>query len=565
MAAGGKDRAASQRTMPRESHRGFMAACSERSRKGPGITATAFKTAAGLGLFFLLAGGIACSPSEQSADAQEAQGDPAQQPMAGDPALRPHLESVPCWFTSSPETPPHGCFRMHVPEDYQQPGGRWISFPLARFGTPTDQQAGTPVLHLGGGGPGAALIGLRDLDIDALLAAYAPLSLWRGHELLVIDPRGSGLAEPNLRCPELLDALPGILDLPDNRQRGEQTGLASAACHRRLVAAGVDPGQYHSRNVSRDIEALRQALQVTSWDLYGVSYASRYALTLIRDFPSTVRSAVLDSPVFPGVNYAERAALDLYQAFALVFERCGRDPICQADHPRAEAEFWEVVERLDAQPVELTTSHPLHGERLPYMLTGEALLSLAFVNLYDGDFAATLPSLVRHLLQGDHAMLEPFTQRWLQFLLDDEFSDGSYNAHFCAEEFPYVDYAWLEASYADLPPTLAAIMRRNHLDNATFCPRHWPVTAAADPYVTQPISSEVPLLVLQGALDPAVNAAYVTAQSPRFPRAQWTIFPDTAHDILGSLPCAARAAGAFFDSGTAYAKVPLQPCPDPRD
>jgi hypothetical protein len=77
-----------------------------------------------------------------------------------------------------------------------------------------------------------------------------------------------------------------------------------------------------------------------------ISYGSRYALTLIRDYPATVVSAVLDSPVFPGVNYGERSALDLAQAFANVFQRCQATLDCHSVYPEVEAMFWSLVERL---------------------------------------------------------------------------------------------------------------------------------------------------------------------------------------------------------------------------
>lgn len=272
---------------------------------------------------------------------------------------QPWLESVDCWFQSSRRTPRHHCYQMHVPENHRQPEGRWISFPVARFEADglqkaeqkasvpiPDQAARAPVLHLGGGGPGAAMLSSSNVDIDAILDTYAPLALDRQRDLIVIDPRGSGAARPHLNCDEFQAAFPHIIMLADNRLQLAQTNSVSAQCYQRLAATGIDLGQYNSGNVARDIDALRQALKISQWHLYGISYGSRYALTLIRDYPATVVSAVLDSPVFPGVNYGERSALDLAQAFANVFQRCQATLDCHSVYPEVEAMFWSLVERL---------------------------------------------------------------------------------------------------------------------------------------------------------------------------------------------------------------------------
>ena len=74
---------------------------------------------------------------------------------------------------------------------------------------------------------------------------------------------------------------------------------AGQACHDRLVQHGVDLSAYNSAATAADIEDLRVVLGYSKWNLYGGSYGSRIALTVMRDFPQGVRSVILDSAIPP--------------------------------------------------------------------------------------------------------------------------------------------------------------------------------------------------------------------------------------------------------------------------
>lgn len=92
-------------------------------------------------------------------------------------------------------------------------------------------------------------------------------------------------------------------------------------------------------------------------------------------------------------------------------------------------------------------------------------------------------------------------------------------------------------------------MRRTHEDTLKFCTDVWPVKPSGDNYVVTPVKTSLPILILQGALDPAVNASYLTAQSRHFEQAFWQIFQNAAHDVISSEPEAGKAAGCFFATG----------------
>src|SRR5690606_39073830 len=96
--------------------------------------------------------------------------------------------------------------------------------------------------------------------------------------------RGTGYSQPFLGCY-------GDEEAEDN--------LAYARlCHADLTAQGIRLNAYTSAENAADIADLRVALGYEQVNLYGISYGTRLALTIMRDHPQGIRSVVLDS-VYP--------------------------------------------------------------------------------------------------------------------------------------------------------------------------------------------------------------------------------------------------------------------------
>ena len=69
---------------------------------------------------------------------------------------------------------------------------------------------------------------------------------------------------------------------------------ATEACHRDLAATGADLSAYNSSESAADFADLRKVLGYAAWNVYGTSYGSYLAQTLMRDHPEGIRSVVLD-------------------------------------------------------------------------------------------------------------------------------------------------------------------------------------------------------------------------------------------------------------------------------
>ena len=68
-------------------------------------------------------------------------------------------------------------------------------------------------------------------------------------------------------------------------------------CGQRYRDQGIDLSQYNSAAISRDTADVMHALGYSGWSLIGVSYGTRYALTMMRDTPAAIHAVILDSTV----------------------------------------------------------------------------------------------------------------------------------------------------------------------------------------------------------------------------------------------------------------------------
>jgi pimeloyl-ACP methyl ester carboxylesterase len=123
-----------------------------------------------------------------------------------------------------------------------------------------------------------------------------------------------------------------------------ENGLASAEsdvaveqafshCHDRLIAEGVDLSAYNSSTSAADVNDLRLVLGYNQLNLYAVSYGTRLALTILRDDPQAIRSAVLDSAYPLEVNLYTSLAANAERSFNVLFDRCAADSACNLSYP----------------------------------------------------------------------------------------------------------------------------------------------------------------------------------------------------------------------------------------
>ena len=455
------------------------------------------------------------------------------------------LKPARCWFDAEAFWPRKECFFMVVEEDLDDPLSSFIAFPVVRFSAREGGSSGNPILHLGGGGPGGP-VGL-ETDPSHLWSTYKRMVLTSGRDFYVMDPRGVGMSYPRLHCLEAYEsALEALGRNVSIREENDIWNASYQTCKQRLDEDGRELSNYNSRTVARDAELLRRTLGVDKWVLYGFSYGARYALTIARDFPDSVESMVLSSAALPGVPTLSLAMESETDVFERAFLWCEDAGTCEANSLRER--FWTLIHNLNQAPLVLEDlpssfldDHSLHR----FVLTGDRLVSIVSSALYDPETYGDFADLVEELELAKTRVLESALDAWLSDYLDVLWSDPVYLSHYCREEHPFVDYerAVHDAKHSD-NQVLASIVIEELRSSRSGC-ESWNL-APAEPIEAEPVKSSLPVLFLQGALDPATPVDRLKHQLPNFSNHALLVFDDSSHwgEVEGS--CAMGAAGHFI-------------------
>lgn len=190
-----------------------------------------------------------------------------------------------------------------------------------------------PIVALHGGPGGNALD-----SMDHWLYIFQSTLAFR--DVIVLDQHGTGFSQPSLNCPELEEPLYAHyaqdISMVEQDQRFIQ---ALKTCRDRLVQEGVDLDAYTSTDNAADVDDLRRALGYSEWNIYGISYGSLLALTVMRDFPEGLRSVILDAVHPPQVDLYASWVVNMERALNLLFERCAADVECSQVYPDLEQVF----------------------------------------------------------------------------------------------------------------------------------------------------------------------------------------------------------------------------------
>jgi pimeloyl-ACP methyl ester carboxylesterase len=430
------------------------------------------------------------------------------------------------------------CGDLIVPENRFAPGENppMIRLHVAIVASQSEEPLPDPFVYLTGGPGGRALD-----NIGGIVRIFE--AVLEGRDLIIFDQRGVGYSEPSLDCPETTDLLVQILD--QNLSAEEEIELSSAAfaaCRGRLVAEGVDLSAYTSAENAADVRDLQRALDYQEWNLYGVSYGTRLALTVMRDHPEGVRSVILDSVFPPQVDSLAERDSNARRAFDSLFERCAADEACNAAFPELEAAFLDLVAQLDAEPIVVQV------QSVDVLLNGDDLIGILFELLYDTDAIPTLPKLIFDVAEGSYDDLRIWVFRSIvqNFFL----SEGMYESVQCSEEFPFSTVEQDAAARPDLGQPMLEEYFDASVDGALAICDVWDVPAA-NAIENQAVVSAIPTLVLAGDYDPVTPPSYGRLAAQTLENGIFVEFPGVGHGIYGARECARQMVGEFLDQPTA--------------
>lgn len=372
--------------------------------------------------------------------------------------------------------------------------------------------------------------------------------LLRYRDIILIDLRGTGKSEPSLNCTEI-----------DKAADANDTA-ALQACYQRLKSKEIDLGQFASAQSAADLNDLRQALGYERWNVLGISYGTRVALTLLRDYPQSVRSVVLDS-VYPlEVNILEEQAVNGAQAIQDFFNGCHQDAQCQYGYPDLEEVFGDLIASLEDNPRQVAVADPRTGEVFEVSLTGERMAGLILEALNTPETLARIPYVIYETQYGnDHAiagLMFPGSSRQGEALAGQEeretgraFSEGAFYSVLCAEEVGFNRRATAEAAVRQSSLPLARYLFGPVEAMFARC-QIWNVPPAKE-LETLAVSSPIPALILAGEYDPLSPTRWAEQAAQGLPNSRVLVFPGSGHTAFDLGTCPQNIVAEFIASPVA--------------
>jgi pimeloyl-ACP methyl ester carboxylesterase len=382
----------------------------------------------------------------------------------------------------------HSCGYLMVPEDRSQPDGPNVRLFVVKIPPPDQRPRPDPVVILGG-------------EIGAV-PEYGKLQGEAAHLhriVYILDERGSGHSLPTLSCPEIdRVSTEGLIESTADPSLRRRLLAAATECRSRLLASGVDPADFDLTPMAADVDDLRRALGIPSWNLATYGTWSRLAFEVIREHPEHVRAAYLESPQFPQLDEPTEVAAGMQLLLRRLFAECRAQMTCRAAYPHLRQRWNEAVRTLDRHPVEA------HTQTEDVMVDGGAFVRGVEAVLEDPDELLRFPMLVSAASRGrvDTDITSELASRGslcagYRYDCLPPFSAGVYLSVLCRDEAPFLDPSALRRVTARLPGLEAALGANPYL---AACPA-WRVPPAA-PMVHTPVDTSVPVLTMSGQFDP---------------------------------------------------------------
>jgi pimeloyl-ACP methyl ester carboxylesterase len=282
---------------------------------------------------------------------------------------------------------------FQVPEDRRDPRSRKIQLGYVRFAS-TSATPGPPIVYLAGGpggeGSGAAT-GPR-FPIFMALRAVA--------DVIAFDQRGTGLSRSIPARP--VSTRPPPVFTEDGLTAYFRDEFQNAWVD--WTRAGVAMRGYNTEQNADDIDDLRRHLGAEKIDLWGISYGSHLALSVLKRHGDRINRVALAS--LEGQDQTVKRPARIDGLLRQVDDLLAADPVVRAAVPDLPALMRRVHAKLDARPA--PTKVTLKGAPGEIRMGGFGVQMIAGGLIANPNTLAMLPALYLALDAGKTDALAPF-------------------------------------------------------------------------------------------------------------------------------------------------------------
>ena len=418
------------------------------------------------------------------------------------------------------------CGSYSVYEDRYARRGRRIQLYISVLPATGRKATADPVFFLSGGpGEGAS---------DSIgFFAQGFESLREKRDIVFVDQRGTGRSNP-LTCEfsSLDEVLHGLLTF------SFQPGTIERC--RKAIEAKADLRFYTTPIAMDDLDEVREALGYDRINLLGISYGTRSAMVYMRSYGEHVRSAILRAVAPVNMKAILPAARHGQAALQALIDDCLAEEASRNAYPDIRGELDGVLKDLFDRPFLLDATNPLTGQREQIHITRDLFAGGIWFLLAHTDSAAYVPLVID---QASHQNFGPFLESIIPvgLGLSRYLSLGVSLTTMCSEDTPLISETEIE------PATSGTFLGDTKVLNQIKICRQWPRGYLPDGY-NQPISSEIPILMISGEFDPIDGLDLARGIEKNFPNAVHIVIPDGAHQP--SFPgCMRDLVQSFIERG----------------
>lgn len=458
--------------------------------------------------------------------------------VAQDESMPRYEPAEDCFIEMETEIP-FDCGYVIVPEFHDQDSGNTISLAVVRL--KTESEAPESPIFFGAGGPGGSVLSWAPTAAgDAEFNESGSYAGWlETRDLIFFGQRGTQHSIPFLNCPEANEAnVESRADLRFDEKLRLELELTQI-CYDRFIEDGVNFDAFDSVQNAADVNTIREVFGYDQIVYYGESYGTMLGQHIMRDFPEILESVILDGTTSLSFTSWTQDGIRSYQtSLEQLIAICDADPVCSETYPDFAENINRVYEQAQTNPLALSV-----GDDEEVVITPDVLSSILFTNLYADTSLGQFPSVLEGLANGSAQGLSFFYAT-----ANMATSDVGFLMHYavvCAED-PVLSED--DATPLDYEP-FGIVLEHSREEAMSYMPicQLMDVPQLADDTDVN-VTSDIPTLVLSGALDPATPNFRSEEVAAGLSNSFYFLFPYGTHvQARPSTNCATQIMSQFIN------------------
>lgn len=449
------------------------------------------------------------------------------------------------------------CGLIQVPENREVADSRSIELHYVRIAAQPDEgsdeeadgESGDgeddvredPVIYLTGG-PGVQVAGYVERLKDH--------SILEHRDLYILEQRGIGNSGDF--CPFFNDRNPAELNQETFEAQERASMKAAATCLEQARARGVDIRGYNTFENARDVRALRMALGLEQWNVWGISYGSVLGQALLKVDPEGIRAMVIDAIVPLDIEGLMQMPHWYERDLERLFSACDEQSDCAAAWPELESRYRAAIDAMREEPMTVSVPESVRYPSGEVHLFQDLVAGLPFGLLYEQSNHPALPAIMDALARA----VEERDEAFFRALALADTSGGMGSSPGMGMAVRCLDH-YVDARARRYPETLERYpgMTRAFASPAAveLAPKMCRDVGLAprDPAPYALPDSDLPVLVVNGAWDPITPPPLARRVVDVLGNARYLEFPHAGHGPTRSVDCAGDLMNGFFDDPAA--------------